>query len=83
MSPRYAWLAIFSMIEKWPADLIQSIDATERLHKAEELADMLCVTPQTVRNYGKAGKFHVIRITPRTIRYSPHFCEDRSEAKAA
>jgi hypothetical protein len=82
MSPRYSWDEVLRKIEAWPAPTLARIDLASRLETADVLADQLGVTPQTIRNYGRAGLLHRIEITPRSIRYSvPFRTENESEAK--
>ncbi|WP_152610483.1 MULTISPECIES: MerR family transcriptional regulator [unclassified Leisingera] len=69
-SPRYSWAEVLRKIEKLPTETLTVIDPDDRLQSAGELADRLGVTPQTVRNYGRIGILHSVRISPRTIRYS-------------
>lgn len=81
-SPRYSWPAILEVVEGWPASVVGQINLDDQLETAETLADRLGVTPQTIRNYGRAGRLHRIEITPRAIRYGlPHLAKTGSEAK--
>ncbi len=68
-SPRYHVDEILRKIENLPDDLHHEVDLEVPLLRADELADHLGVTPQTVRNYGQAGRLHVVRLTKHTIRY--------------
>lgn len=81
-SPRYCWDEVLGKIEAWPMQTLDQIDRDARLETAEALADQLGVTPQTIRNYGRAGRLHRIEITPRAIRYgSPFIGKNESEGK--
>jgi hypothetical protein len=68
-SPRFAWSEVLLKIENVPTDALVAIDPDDRLLSAVELADRLGVTPQTIRNYGKAGLLHAVKITDPI-----HFC---------
>jgi len=81
-SPRYSWDEILRKIEAWPEPTLERIDRDVRLETAEALADRLGVTPQTVRNYGRAGRLHRIELTPRAVRYgAPLLAKNESEGK--
>jgi hypothetical protein len=81
-SPRYSWDEVLRKIEAWPEPTIDQIDHDTRLETAENLADRLGVTPQTVRNYGRAGRLHRIELTPRAVRYgAPFLAKNESEGK--
>jgi hypothetical protein len=81
-SPRYSWDEVLRKIEAWPEPTLERIDRDVRLETAEALADRLGVTPQTVRNYGRAGRLHRIELTPRAIRYgAPLLAKNESEGK--
>ncbi len=81
-SPRYSWDEVLRKIEAWPEPTLEQIDRDARLETAEALADRLGVTPQTVRNYGRAGRLHRIELTPRAVRYSaPFLAKNESEGK--
>lgn len=83
-SPRYPWVEILRKIEGWPADVSDQVNIEDHLEKAEELADRLGVTPQTIRNYGRTGRFHRVDISARAIRYrSPFLAKNESEEKTA
>jgi len=83
-SPRYHVDEILRKIENLPDDLYQEVDFEAPLLRADELADHLGVTPQTVRNYGQAGRFHVVRLTKHTVRYMlPPMRKCKSEAESA
>lgn len=83
-SPRYHVDEILRKIENLPDDLYQEVDFEAPLLRADELADHLGVTPQTVRNYGQAGRFHVVRLTKHTVRYMlPLMRKCKSEAETA
>lgn len=38
---------------------------------AQELAERLKLTPETVKLWAREGKIPVIRITPKTVRFDP------------
>ncbi len=77
-SPRYAWEDVLVKVEGWPAALAHQIDVDTPLRRADELADLLGLTSQTIRNYGRTGRLRAIRISERAIRYcSPHPCENQ------
>lgn len=77
-SPRYNWDDVLRKIEARPVRALEQIDRDTALETAETLADRLGVTPQTIRNYGRAGRLHRIEITPRAVRYgAPLPCEKR------
>lgn len=81
-APRYSSADILREIERWPSTLIGQVDLEARLEKADQLADRLGVTRQTVRNYGREGRLHRIEITPRAIRYClPIHARNPGEAK--
>lgn len=81
-SPRYSWHEILRKIEAWPEPTAEQIDRDARLETAEALADHLGVTPQTIRNYGRAGRLHRIELTPRAVRYgAPFLAKNESEGK--
>lgn len=81
-SPRYSWDEVLRKIETWPTQTPDQINRDTRLETAEALADLLGVTPQTIRNYGRDGRFHRIEITPRAVRYgAPFLAKNESEAK--
>lgn len=82
-APRYRWSDILALAEGWSEAAIKTIDPMTRLFRSEEIADMLNVTPQTVRNYGKSGRLYEVRLGVKTLRYAlaPHF-QSGSEAKA-
>lgn len=81
-SPRYSWDEVLRKIEAWPEPTLEQIDRDARLETAEALADRLGVTPQTVRNYGRAGRLHRIELTPRAVRYgAPSLAKNGSEGK--
>lgn len=81
-SPRYSWDEVLRKIEAWPEPTLEQIDRDARLETAEALADRLGVTPQTVRNYGRAGRLHRIELTPRAVRYgAPFLAKNESEGK--
>lgn len=83
-SPRYRVDEILRKIENLPDDLHHKIDIETPLLCAGELADHLGVTPQTVRNYARAGRLHVVRLTGHTIRYMlPTMRKCESEEKTA
>jgi len=67
---RYAWRDIFTRIEGWDDSIVMSIDPTECLYRAEELADLFDLTPQTIRNYGRSGRLHQVRLSARVLRYA-------------
>lgn len=84
VAPRYAWSEILEHIERWPMDSLSAIDLTLPLYRTEHLADQLNVTAQTIRNYGRKGRLHEIRLSPRTLRYALPFTRlAESEAKTA
>lgn len=68
-SPRYRVDEILRKIEKLPDDFHHEASLEAPLLCASELADHLGVTPQTVRNYARAGRLHAIRLTSHTVRY--------------
>jgi|LLEQ01.1.fsa_nt_gi hypothetical protein len=68
-SPRYRWEDILRKIENVSEEAHLDVNIEERLLCTNELADRLGVTAQTVRNYGRAGRLHTVKITDRTIRY--------------
>lgn len=70
LSRRYAWIDILRKIECWPLAAIEDVDITDVLSCAGELADMLCVSSPTIRNYGKSGRLHEVRLASRTLRYA-------------
>jgi Mn-dependent DtxR family transcriptional regulator len=81
-SPRYSWDEVLRKIEAWPEPTLEQIDRNARLETAEALADRLGVTPQTVRNYGRAGRLHRIELIPRAVRYgAPFLAKNESEGK--
>lgn len=83
-SPRYAWSEVLSQIEGWPEHMISMIDRSEMLRSATELADRMDVTRQTIRNYGRAGRLHEVRLGHKTVRYaSACLLKSESEAKTA
>lgn len=83
-SPRYHVDEILRKIENLPDDLHHEVDLEAPLLRADELADHLGVTPQTVRNYGQAGRLHVVRLTKHTVRYMlPPMRKCKSEAETA
>lgn len=83
-SPRFSWVEILRKIENVPAEALSAIDLNDRLHSANELADRLGVAPQTIRNYGKSGLVHVVKITDRAFRYSTAIMrKSEGEAKTA
>ncbi|MDE4146439.1 hypothetical protein PXK17_17995 [Phaeobacter gallaeciensis] len=83
-SPRYHVGEILRKIENLPDDLHHEIDLKTPLLRADELADHLGVTPQTVRNYGQAGRLHVVKLTKHTARYMlPPMRKCKSETKTA
>lgn len=69
-TPRYAWHDLLTSIEGWDDLAVMSIDPTARLYRAEEMADRFNLTPQTIRNYGRSGRLHEIRLSLRTLRYA-------------
>lgn len=81
-NPRYAWPEVLLNLEGWPAEAVGAIELDEQLFTADMLAERFGITSQTVRNYGRAGRLHAVRLTPRAIRYScsPAFHTD-GEAK--
>lgn len=82
VSPRYNWQDVVRKIEAQPVRALEKIDRETRLDTADSLANRLGVTPQTVRNYSRAGRFHRIEITPRAIRYrAPFHAKNESEGK--
>lgn len=82
VAPRYSWDEVLRKIEKWPTPKLEKIDRDARLETSEALADRLGVTPQTVRNYGWAGRLHRIELTPRAVRYAaPFLAKNGSEGK--
>lgn len=84
MSPRYSWAELLRKIEGWPADVSDQVDIEGYLEKADELADRLGVTSQTIRNYGRSGLLHRVDISSRAIRYrSPFLTKNGSEEKNA
>lgn len=83
VSPRYSWAEVMRKIEAWPEPTLDQIDQDARLETAEALADHLGVTPQTIRNYGRAGRLHRVEITPRAVRYGALFlAKNESEGKS-
>lgn len=81
-SPRYNWDDVLRKIEARPVRALEQIDRDTALETAETLADRLGVTPQTIRNYGRAGRLHRIEITPRAVRYgAPFRAKNESEEK--
>lgn len=83
-SPRYSWAEILRKIEGWPADVSDQVNIEDHLEKADELADRLGVTPQTIRNYGRSGLFYRVDISARAIRYrSPFLAKNGSEERTA
>ena len=83
-SPRYSWAELLRKIEGWPADVSDQVDIEDHLEKADELADRLGVTPQTIRNYGRSGLLHRVDISARAIRYrSPFLAKSGSEERTA
>ena len=73
-SPHYRWYDVLTGVEQVPASFlidektVEAIIATPLLTTAQ-MADALCVTPQTIRNYVKAGRLNPIRLTERTPRF--------------
>lgn len=83
VSPRYSWTEVLRKIEAWPEPTLAQINHDTRLETAEALADHLGVTPQTIRNYGRAGRLHRVEITPRAVRYgAPFLAKNESEGKS-
>ena len=83
-SPRYHVDEILRKIENLPDELHHQVDLEDRLLRADELADQLGVTPQTVRNYGQVGRLHVVRLTTHTVRYMlPLMRKCKGEAETA
>lgn len=83
-SPRYRVDEILRKIEKLPDDIHHEVNLEAPLLRADELADHLGVTPQTVRNYGQAGRLHVVRLTTHTVRYMlPLMRKCKSETETA
>ncbi|MDZ4312093.1 MAG: hypothetical protein U1A24_16215 [Cypionkella sp.] len=68
-SPHYSFGEILRKIENVPDEMHSGMHLSDRLFCANQLADHLGVTPQTVRNYGRAGRLHIVKITERTVRY--------------
>ena len=82
-SPRYSWDEILRKVEAWPATTLCRINHDDYLATAEDLADRLGVTTQTIRNYGRTGRLHRVEITPRAIRYlPPHIAKTDGEGKS-
>lgn len=69
-APRYSWYDLLTRIEGWDDSIVMSIDPTECLYRAEELADLFDLTPQTIRNYGRSGRLHEVRLSARVLRYA-------------
>jgi hypothetical protein len=69
-TPRYAWHDLLTFVEGWDDLAVMSIDTTARLYRAEEIADRFNLTSQTIRNYGRSGRLHEIRLSIRTLRYA-------------
>lgn len=73
-SPHYHWYEVLTGVEGIPASSLADektmdmIIATPLLTTAQ-MADALCVTPQTIRNYVNAGRLSVVRLTTRTPRF--------------
>lgn len=74
-APEYARssypLSSILKIEGWNDDEHGSVDLSQPLLRAEQLALQLGVTAQTVRNYGRAGRVRTVRLTSRTLRFLP------------
>lgn len=69
-SPRYLWDDVLGKIENWPDTAHPGVDLAANLLCANELADYLGVTPQTVRNYARQGRLHTVKLTGHTTRYA-------------
>lgn len=81
-SPHFSWFDVLEKIEGWPPKVIARIDTATSLHCTSDLADLLSVSFPTVRNYGKSGRLHEVRLGKRTLRYAfPDDLLDQSEEK--
>jgi hypothetical protein len=82
ISPRYGRDDVLQIIEAWPAAMLEQMDQDIQLETAESLANRFGVTPQTIRNYGRAGRFHRVEISSGAVRYgAPFFAKNESEGK--
>ncbi len=69
-SPHHLWSDVLKKVEGWPADFIGEIDLSAPLHGTSDLANLLSVSFPTVRNYGKSGLLHEVRLGRKTLRYA-------------
>ena len=82
-SPHFSWFDVLEKVEGWPHKLIARIDTATSLHRTSDLADLLSVSFPTIRNYGKSGRLHEVRLGKRTLRYAfPDDLLDQSEGKS-
>lgn len=79
-APRYAWTEVLRKIERIPEELHGSINIGDALQLTAEVAELLDVTPQSIRNYVQAGILQAVRLGPRTIRILPDLRKSDSEA---
>ena len=88
-SPRYLWRQVLTRVEGISPDLLSDMKTARAiiatcLWTTAQMADALCVTPQTIRNYVKAGRLNPILLTERTPRFFPFgLCENADEVKGA
>lgn len=72
VSPHYEWVDAMRKIEKVSALEAQMFLEQEPFSPAltvDNVANMLGVSTQTVRNYATAGRIHAFYLTPRAVRY--------------
>lgn len=88
-SPHYSWREVLNRVEHIPLELLNDVKTLQgiietALLTTAQMADVLCVTTQTVRNYVKTGRLHVIHLTERTPRFRPwNPYENADEVKSA
>ena len=75
-SPRYKWSDILLKVDRLPAESLR--DAPEKILQplltTFEVADILDVSVQTVRNYTAAGRLSTVVLLARTPRFHPMHC---------
>lgn len=73
-SPHYSWREVLNRVEDIPPELLNDVKTLQAIIEiapltTAEMADALCVTPQTIRNYVKQGILTPIRLTARAPRF--------------
>ena len=76
ISPRYKWSEILLKVDRVPVEsLMEAPDKIlQPLLTTFEVADILDVSVQTVRNYMAAGRLSAIALLDRTPRFHPIHC---------